>query len=79
MFSGMTRYHSILSGVADGVSGWRHAGTDPSVFPNMLMANCMKHLEDCEGKINLKDLLALAYSEILEKTQVEAGNCPVWQ
>ena len=67
-------YYFILSGVADGVSSWRHAGTDPSIFPNMLMANCMKHLEDCQGKINLEELLSSAYSEILQNNQVEAGT-----
>lgn len=61
-------------GVADGVSSWRYAGTDPSLFPNMLMANCMKHLEDCQGKINLEELLSSAYSEILQNNQVEAGS-----
>jgi hypothetical protein len=67
-------YYFILSGVADGVSSWRYAGTDPSLFPNMLMANCMKHLEDCQGKINLEELLSSAYSEILQNNQVEAGT-----
>ena len=61
-------------GVADGVSQWRHTGTDPSVFPNMLMANCMKLLEDNKGKISLEELLAYAYSDILQKKQVEAGS-----
>jgi hypothetical protein len=41
----------------------------------MLMANCMKYLEDHDdqAKINLEELLASAYSEILQKKQVEAG------
>ena len=39
------------------------------------MANCMKYLEDHDdqAKINLEELLASAYSEILQKKQVEAG------
>ena len=45
------------------------------MFPNMLMANCMKLLEDNEGKIGLEKLLAYAYSDILQKKQVEAGMC----
>ena len=63
----------LISGVADGVSQWRHWGTDPSIFPNMLMANCMKHLKEQQGKVNIKELLSSAYSEILQNNQVEAG------
>ena len=63
-----------MLGVADGVSSWRHSGADPALFPNMLMLNCIEHLEKAQGKIGLQELLISAYSDILQKSEVEAGS-----
>lgn len=65
-------------GVADGVSSWsRYAGVDASLFPNTLLANCMKHLEERQGKIPPQTVLAGACLEILQNNQVEAGSSTV--
>lgn len=63
-----------MSGVADGVSSWQHTGIDPSLFPSMLMANCMNYLEKKQGKINLVELFSAAYEEILQNNEVDAGT-----
>lgn len=60
-------------GVADGVSSWRHEGIDASLFPNVLMANCIKHLEKCQGKTDPIKLFERSYEDIIKKNQVEAG------
>lgn len=71
------RYNIAAFGVADGVSGWRHKGVDASLFPNTLMANCMKHLEKRQGKIHPTELLNISYQDIMQNNEVEAGSSTV--
>ena len=63
-----------LTGVADGVSSWRYLGVDASLFPNALMANCIKHLKTNQGKIDPKKLLDMSYQDILKSNEVKAGT-----
>lgn len=56
-----------VSGVADGVGGWRDYGIDPGEFSNFLMKTCERFVT--AGKFDEKDpgrLLASSYYEIFE-------------
>ena len=54
-----------LSGVADGVGGWRNYGIDPSAFPKSLMETCERMVR--EGRFNAQapaTMIAASYYEV---------------
>ena len=58
----------IVSGVADGVGGWRNYGVDPSTFPRTLMSVCERLV--VEGHFTPQapgSIIAAGYDEMLER------------
>lgn len=54
-----------ISGVADGVGGWRNYGIDPSAFPKSLMETCERMVR--EGRFNAQapaTVIAASYYEV---------------
>lgn len=64
-----------VSGVADGVGGWRHYGIDPGEFSNFLMKTCERLVS--MGRFTPTEpagLLARSYYELLENKQPILGE-----
>lgn len=65
----------LVSGVADGVGGWRSYGIDPGEFSSFLMRTC-ERLVQC-ASFNPKqpvNLLAYSYCELLEQKKPILGK-----
>lgn len=66
---------NILTGVADGVGGWRNYGIDPGEFSSFLMRTCERLV--CSGRLKSvlpATLLARSYYELLESKQPILGE-----
>lgn len=63
----------IAVGVADGVGGWSEAGYDSSAISRELCASLRRQFESGAAS-NPKQLLSLAFKEILSSPQVEIGG-----
>ena len=67
MYTDITGVTGLITGVADGVGGWRSYGVDPSIFPKCLMTTCERLVG--EGRFEPQQpiqMLAASYQEILE-------------
>lgn len=56
----------IITGVADGVGGWRDYGVDPSQFPSQLMKACERIVKS--GKFQTEaptSILSGSYEELM--------------
>lgn len=64
-----------MSGVADGVGGWRHYGIDPGEFSSCLMKTCERLVSiDKFAPTEPAGLLARSYYELLESKQPILGK-----
>lgn len=66
---------NFVSGVADGVGGWRHYGIDPGEFSSFLMKTCERLVS--MGRFTPSEpsgLLARSYFELLENKQPILGE-----
>lgn len=64
-----------ISGVADGVGGWRHYGIDPGEFSSCLMKTCERLVSvDKFAPTEPAGLLARSYYELLESKQPILGK-----
>ena len=58
--------HSSVTGVADGVGGWRNYGIDPSAFSSSLMRECERLVNNGRYKPHLPaDIIQDSYQELL--------------
>ncbi|EMG47489.1 Mitochondrial protein phosphatase type 2C, putative, partial [Candida maltosa Xu316] len=64
---------SIAVGVADGVGGWSEAGYDSSAISRELCACIKSNFESGKGKAP-KELLSLAFNDVLASPKVEIGG-----
>ena len=68
---------TVISGVADGVGGWREHGIDPSLFSSSLMEACRSLIDNKLIDLNpltLKELLSKGYQQLLEDKQCIIGE-----
>lgn len=64
-----------LTGVADGVGGWRNYGIDAGEFSNYLMRTCERIVQsECFNPQQPVDLLANSYYELLEQKKPILGK-----
>lgn len=68
-------FYSSISGVADGVGGWRSYGIDPGEFSSFLMRTC-ERLVGCStfNPERPVSLLAYSYCELLEQKKPILGK-----
>ena len=65
----------MITGVADGVGGWRSYGIDPSKLPITLMATCERLVK--QGHFSPQqpvNILAKGYREVLESKEHLIGK-----
>lgn len=68
----------FVSGVADGVGGWRNYGIDPGEFSSFLMKTCERLVTS--GRFSCTEptsLLARSYYELLENKQPILGKITI--
>lgn len=71
----MTFSHRFISGVADGVGGWRNYGIDAGEFSNFLMRTCERLVQSTTFNPHQPvDLLAGSYYELLEQKKPILGE-----
>lgn len=69
------KYIYYITGVADGVGGWRAYGIDPGEFSSYLMRTCERLVRMGHFKMSEPgDLLAKSYYELLEHKKPILGN-----
>ena len=65
----------FLTGVADGVGGWRQYGIDPSLFPKSLMSTCERLVKEGRFQPQLPaGLISTSYFELLENKEPLVGK-----
>ncbi|EGW30653.1 uncharacterized protein SPAPADRAFT_142659 [Spathaspora passalidarum NRRL Y-27907] len=64
----------LALGVADGVGGWSEAGYDSSAISRELCASIRSHFENNDKTVSPKQLLSIAFKEIIESPKVEIGG-----
>ena len=65
----------LITGVADGVGGWRDYGIDPSQFPGQLMKACERIVKNGNfGTQTPVAIIATSYQELLENKSSLIGE-----
>ncbi|EDV21568.1 uncharacterized protein TRIADDRAFT_30137 [Trichoplax adhaerens] len=60
--------HNYLTGVADGVGGWKEYGVDPSLFSHLLMKNCKSYAKNyCVDSAFPLKILKTGYDTMLSE------------